>query len=130
MRLFKRKDKNKLNEFNISDVHIGYSLNLMGKSKKEVIEYLQKEEFVKEDLSDSGTTSLLYILENQCVLGVSIQADKVFKLNIWLNQKPSDNDLKNLDFFHKTHEDEYIFYTMKDTGFLNRYLISLESKIY
>lgn len=130
MRLFKRKDRNKLNQNTISDVLIGYSLNLMGKSKEETNDYLQNVEFVKENTTENETISLLFILENECVLGVSIQEDKVFKLNIWLNQKPSENDLKNLELFHLTHENEYIFYTLKDTGFLNRHLISLESKIY
>ncbi len=126
--LFKKKDKNALSDKAISDILIYYTLNLFGKDKNEVIEFCQDLDLTEKEAED-GITSYLTLLDNNCILGIMMENNKVFKVNIWLNNKVSKTDQKNLEIFTITHDSEYYFFNLKDKS-VGRYLIAFESKIY
>lgn len=127
MRLFKKKDRNLLFKTSISDVLIGYTLNVIGNSKENIIQELKKLEFTEKPLENGAT--LLALLDNNCILGISLENDVAFKINIWLNHKVTNTDSKNLDLFALLHENDYYFYKLLDED-VNRHLIAFESKIY
>ena len=135
MWFFRQKDKNQLDNRSISDYLIGYTLNLMGKNRDEVLVFI-KEIQHEEDITPSGLTVFKGILGNGCLLGISLEKNKVFKINIWLNNKPSKGDLENLYLFGMTHESEYYLYNLFDNSKeankkpFNRYMIAFESKIF
>ena len=125
---FKRKERNNLNDKSISDVLIYYTLNLMGKPKSKVKDFIKELEF-NESVSKKGTVNFTALLENNCVLGISQEENKVFKVNIWLNNKLSKGDLNNLMSFGRMHDEEYFCYNLKDES-VKKYMIAFESKIY
>jgi hypothetical protein len=128
---FKKKDKNKLNNHFISDILIGYTLNLMGKSDEDVINYFEGIK-IGSKTDDKGITRFMGILSNGCVFLVLLENKKVFKINIWLNNKPSKGDSENLNFFQLTHEAEYYLYSLFDNRVkgANKNMIAFESKIF
>jgi hypothetical protein len=108
MGLFKAKDKNRINGGFISDTLIGLTLNLIGQTKDKTVQFLGNADFY-ENVTKEGALSLTTMLNNKCVLGISLEKDIVFKVNVWLNHKPSKEDVENLHLFYATHEDEYYY---------------------
>lgn len=130
------KDKNKLNNNFISDILIGYTLNLMGKNEEEILLFFKDIKLVRIN-EEEGLTKFFGLLDNGCIIMVILENNKVFKVIIWLNNKLSKEDTKNLDLFYITHEDEYYFYNLFDNSkeipekkAINRYMIAFESKIF
>lgn len=128
MEFFKPKDKNRINGGFISDTLIGFTLNLIGQTKDKVAQFFGNTAFY-ENVTEKGVLSLTAMLNNKCVLGISLEKGIVFKINIWLNHKPSKEDIENLQLFKATHKDEYYFiYTLDES--IGRYVIAFESKLY
>jgi hypothetical protein len=134
MWLFEKKDKNKLNNQFISDYLIENTLKLMGAGRDEVSTIFNNQELGKENEQNSLT--VFSKLNNGCILGISLENNKVFKINIWLNNKPSKADLDNLSLFEMTHKNEYYLCNLLDNSFvinnqtLSRHMIGFESKIF
>jgi hypothetical protein len=134
MWLFKQKDKNKLNNGFISDHLIEYTLKLMGKNRDEVSVFLNDIEHGKDN--NQAKITVFSNLNNGCILGISLENNKVFKINIWLNNKPSKDDLQNLYLFEMTHKSEYYLCSLLDNSLvvnnksLCKHMIAFESKIF
>jgi hypothetical protein len=134
MWLFEKKDKNKLNNQFISDYLIENTLKLMGAGRDEVSTIFNNQELGKENEQNSLT--VFSKLNNGCILGISLENNKVFKINIWLNNKPSKADLENLSLFEMTHKNEYYLCNLLDNSLvinnqtLSRHMIGFESKIF
>lgn len=132
---FKKKDRNQLNNHLISDVLIGYTLNLMGKPEEDVVNYFEGMKVVS-NINDEGITQFKGMFSNRCLFSVLLENNKVFKIIIWLNNKPSKRDSENLDMFQLTHEKEYHLFNLLDNINLpnnksfNKYMIAFESKIF
>ena len=94
----------------ISDVLIGYTLNLMGKSKKDVEDYFTN---VKLTYNKKEKEDFFYgHLSNRCDLVITLTNEKVSKILIKLIAPPLGKDLSNLKLFAKMHEKEYEFFSI------------------
>ncbi len=134
MWLFKKKDKNKLNNQFISDYLIENTLKLMGSGRDEVSTMFNNKDLGKEN--DQNILTVFSKLNNGCILGISLENNKVFKIIIWLNNEPSKADLENLYLFETTHKNEYYLSNLLDNNLvinnqtLSRHMIGFESKIF
>ncbi len=132
---FIKQDKNKLNNHFISDVLIGYTLNLMGKSEEDVIKYFDGIE-ITSNTNDEDITQFGGKLSNGCIFLVLLENKKVFKIIFWLNNKPSKRDSENLNMFQLTHENEFHLFNLFDNSKIankksfNMHMIAFESKIF
>ena len=92
----------------ISDVLIGYTLNLMGKSKKDVEDYFTN---VKLTYNKKEKEDVFYgLLSNRCDLIITLTNKKVSKILIKLIHPPLGKDVSNLRTFAIEHEKEYEFF--------------------
>ncbi len=133
MFFFKKKDRNVINGGAISDLIIVLNLNLMGQSKKFVEDYFREHltEFTEDNRFDD-IIMFFANLNNGCIVGISIQNDHVYKVNIYLNNKPSEADLQNLNYWtlvNNIDSEKYLFYS-KLESLTKKYYICFESKIY
>ena len=96
----------------ISDVLIGYTLNLMGKSKKDVEDYFTNVQLNYNENEDQ--TYFTGQLSNRCNLIISLTNNQVFRIVIVLIGPPLKKDLSNLKLFAKMHEENVEFFSMKD----------------
>ncbi len=133
MFFFKKKDRNFINGGSISDLLIVLNLNLMGQSKKFVEDYFREHltEFTEDNRFDD-IIMFFANLNNGCIVGISIQNDHVYKVNIYLNNKPSEADLQNLNYWtlvNNIDSEKYLFYS-KLESLTKKYYICFESKIY
>jgi len=127
--IFKNRDKNRVNGTFISDYLCSLTLKLIGKSKIDVVQFLGEDNVHKEQRDDSGIIMIYSVLSNKCILGFSLENDRVYKINIYLNHKPVDDDIQNLKVFDISHKEEYLMYSQYDEG-MKRFLIGSESRIY
>ncbi|MDB4291586.1 hypothetical protein N9922_05175 [Cyclobacteriaceae bacterium] len=104
--------RNKLDGAFISDVLIGYTLNLMGKSKKDVEDYFTNVKLNYNENEDA--TYFLGQLSSRCNIIISLVNNQVSRIVIVLIGPPLKKDLSNLKLFAKMHEKEYEFFSMKD----------------
>ena len=102
--------RNKLDGAYISDVLIGYTLNLMGKSKKDVEDYFTNVQLNYNENEDQ--TYFTGQLSNRCNLIISLTNNQVFRIVIVLIGPPLEKDLSNLKLFAKMHEKEYEFFSI------------------
>ena len=104
--------RNKLDGAYIGDVLIGYTLNLMGKSKKDVEDYFTNVQLNYNENEDQ--TYFTGQLSNRCNLIISLTNNQVFRIVIVLIGPPLKKDLSNLKLFAKMHEENVEFFSMKD----------------
>ena len=135
--LFNDKNKTLNNQF-ISDVLIHFTLKLIGKSEHDASEIFMNHFQLKTPFSDAGggINQVVIKLSNGCILGAYSENNKIYKVIIWLNNKPSKKDLENLKIWQVMHQSEYhpLINTMdcfeQNGKSYNKNCIAFESKLY
>lgn len=124
---FKRRDKNKINGQFISDHLINQTSTLIGESREKLLSFIG-ENYHEEKHSES-MSAIFVQLKNGCIFAATIENDIIFKVNIYLNQKPTKEDLENCSFFEATNSEKYHFFSLFEES-IGKYTIGFESKLY
>ncbi len=123
---FKKKDKNKVNGKFISDHLINQTNSLIGESRDKLLSFIG-DNYHEEKQSES-MSAIFIPLKNGCISAATIENDVIFKVNIFLNQEPSEDDLNNCRVFESINSNKYHFFSFleENTG---KYTIGFESKL-
>lgn len=123
--IFRKKDKNKLNDVFASDQLISLSLKLIGENREKVIEHFGEKADLIEKKEGNGIVIIHVFLKNNCAYGVYIENNQVYKVVVFLNHKPSKQDKLNLNIFQSANKERYGLYGMKDNE-VKRHVIGCE----